>query len=119
MKPSISTIALALATALAAGCASTTVPPARVASTESAVQSARAAGADRVPDASAHLKAAEDQLGRAKNLIEKKKDSDQAEALLSRAKSDAALAVALSQQARQEQEAQQKAKMGPPVSPNR
>ena len=98
MKQSIWT--LGLVAALAVGCKSSSVPPARVASTEAAVKSAREAGADRVPDAQARLKAAEDQLVMAKRLIDKG-ETGEVEGLLTRAESDAALAAALSYEAQQ------------------
>lgn len=93
----ISTAGLVLAFAI--GCGSS-VPPARVASTETAVRSARAAGAERVPDANHHLKLAEDELAKAKTLSSKK-HRDEAEAMLHRAGADAALAAALTDEARQ------------------
>jgi hypothetical protein len=98
--------ALGLMAAFVVGCTSASVPPARVASTEAAVQSARDAGADRDPKAKEQLTTAENQLGEAKRIIGAKGDAHQAEALLTRAKSDAALAASLSR------EAQQKAKAG-------
>ncbi len=97
MKRTISTIGLVAAFAI--GCGST-VPEARVASTETAVQSARASGADRDPEASRHLKMAEAELSKAKAL-NGKREGDEASALLSRAESDAALAAALSDEAKQ------------------
>jgi hypothetical protein len=98
MKLPIST--LAIMAACAAGCASTPVPTAQVASTETAVQSARAAGASGVPQASSHLTDAESELGKAKNLINSG-DNDQAGPLLTRAEADANLAAALSREAQQ------------------
>lgn len=99
MKLSISMLGVVAAWA-AAACGSTPVPPARVASTETAVQSARQAGADRVPAANAELKRAEDELGKAKTLIGEG-DNKEAEAMLMRAESDAALAAALTREAQQ------------------
>lgn len=101
MKGTISTAGLVAAFAI--GCAST-VPPARVASTETAVQAARDSGADNVPGANAHLKMAEQELAKAKSL--NGKDRDGAEALLTRADSDAALAAALTDEARQKASAE-------------
>jgi hypothetical protein len=99
MKASIST--LGFVAALAVGCASS--PPAgRVASTETAVQSARASGVDRSAEATNHLQMAEQALDEAKAIIKKDGYTDQAQALLMRADSDAALAAALSREAKQE-----------------
>ena len=97
MNRTISTVGLVAA--FAVGCGSS-LPPARVASTETAVQSAREAGAERVPQADQHLKMAEDNLARAKTL-NAKKDGDKAEAMLRRASADAALAAALTDEAKQ------------------
>jgi hypothetical protein len=107
MKRSIST--LGLVAAFAAGCAATPVPSTRFASTEAAVQSARQAGADRIPDASKHLKMAEEQLGSARSLDRGHGKPEEVDAMLIRAKSDAALAAALAQ------EAKQKARTGAPA----
>ena len=97
MKPIIPIITFLAA---CAGCASTPVPDARVASTESAVQSARAAGADRVPEANQHLRMADDELGKARGFIQNG-DNDKATAMLRRAESDANLAAALSRETKQ------------------
>lgn len=103
MMRSIST--LGLVAALAVGCSASPVPPARMASAETAVQSAREAGAERSPEASRHLTLAEDELGKAKMLNSKGK-TDEAEQALTRSQSDAALAAALAR------EAEQRAKSG-------
>jgi 7-keto-8-aminopelargonate synthetase-like enzyme len=89
---------LGLVAAFVVGCASTSVPPARVASTEEAVKTARDAGAERDDNARQHLAQAESELGEAKKIIAAKGDAEQAEALLTRAKSDAALAASLSRE---------------------
>jgi hypothetical protein len=99
MNHKISTIGLVAVFAI--GCAST-VQPGRLAATETAVQSARAAGAERITDANTHLKLAEDELAQAKRL-NSQGDGHAAEALLSRAESDAALAAALSDEAREKE----------------
>ena len=97
MKLSICTVGLL---ACAVGCASTPPPTAKVASTQTAVQSARAEGAAGVPDAQPYLTKAEDQLGKAHGLM-KKGDNDEAAALLTRAEADAQLATALTHEAKQ------------------
>jgi hypothetical protein len=98
MKLVISTVGLVVA--CAAGCASTPVPKAQVASTENAVESARSAGAERVPEASQHMRMADEHLREANNFI-KRGDNDKAEGMLRRAEADAALASSLTQEARQ------------------
>ena len=100
MKRHSLTLGVVVACALAGGCASTPVPEAQVASTQEAVQSARQAGADRVPEANKHLTMAEDQLAKARTHISKG-DNDDALPLLTRAEYDAALAAALSREAQQ------------------
>jgi hypothetical protein len=95
MNRTIPTIGLAALFAI--GCGST-LPSSRVAATETAVQSARAAGADRVAGANTHLKLAEDELAEAKRLNGEREGS-KAEAMLNRADSDAELAAALSDEA--------------------
>jgi hypothetical protein len=100
MKAFISTVGLLAACAAAAGCASKPVPEARVAATQAAIQSARQVGADRSPAASKQLGSAEEQLNAARGRI-KKGDNEEAEMLLTRAESDAALAAALAREARQ------------------
>src|SRR5262245_26110617 len=92
---------LGLVAALVVGCASASVPPARVASSEAAVKKARDAGAERDPKAKQQLALAENELGEAKKIIETKGDADHAEALLTRSMSDAALAASLSREADQ------------------
>jgi hypothetical protein len=100
MKLVITTVGFVAA--CAAGCASTPVPNAKVASTESTVQSARTAtaGAGSVPEADQHLRRADDELAKARVLI-RKGDNDEASAMLSRADADARLAAALSHEAQQ------------------
>lgn len=96
MNRTISTAGL-VALALAIGCGSS-VPTTRVASAEAAVQTARASGANDVPEASKQLKVAEQELAKAKSLNEDK-DRDEAEAMFSRAEADAALAASLANEA--------------------
>lgn len=96
MNRTISTVVIV---ALAISC-TTSVPPARLAATETAVQSARDAGAERVAEANKHLQMAEQELAEARMLDAEGKPSA-AEAMLRRADSDAALAAALSDEARQ------------------
>jgi hypothetical protein len=99
MKRSIST--LGFMAAFAAGCASSP-PPGRVDSTAAAIDTARQAGVEHSADATAQLKMAEDQLAEAKAIIKKDGYNERAQALLTRADADAALAAALSREAKQE-----------------
>src|SRR5438105_3134084 len=78
-----------------AGCASTPVPNARVASSEAAIRAAQETGSGAVPQAALHLKLAEEQLLSAKALI-RDSDNKRAEYVLMRAQADAELAIALS-----------------------
>jgi carbonic anhydrase len=107
MKPaSLLTAALAAAPlALVVGCATSTVPAERIASSESSIRAAHELGADRTPNAALHLRLAEDQLTQAKALIEKG-DNKRAEWVLYRAEADAELAVALSKETTTRDEAQ-------------
>jgi hypothetical protein len=97
MNRTISTVGLVAVFAI--GCAST-LPSSRVQATETAVQSARESGAGGVPEADKHLKMADDALAQAKSL-NRKGEGDEAEAMLTRAEADAALAAALSDEAKQ------------------
>ena len=84
---------------LLAACASTQLPVERVSSAESAVRAAKEVGSDQVPKAQLMVKLAEDQIDRAKKLASEG-DTEEATSLLTRAKVDAELALAL---AREEQ----------------
>jgi hypothetical protein len=92
---------LAAIAALIGACSSPPPPVARYASSSRAVRAARDAGAAGVPAAAKHLALAEDQLARARRLID---DGQPQEAawLLARAQSDADLAVGLAREAHAE-----------------
>jgi hypothetical protein len=77
------------------GCASTTVPNAKVASSEAAIRAAQETGSGKVPQAALYLKLAEEQHQAAKALI-RNNDNKRAEYVLMRAQADAELAIALS-----------------------
>jgi hypothetical protein len=99
MKLVITTVGFVAA--CAAGCASTPVPNARVASAESTVQSARSVTtAGSSPQADQQMRMADDELAKAQRLIRDGKN-DQASAALSRAEADARLAASLSHEAQQ------------------
>ena len=78
-----------------AGCASSQVPNARMASSEAAIRAAQETGSRNVPKAALHLKLAEEQLQSAKGLI-RNNDNKRAEYVLMRSQADAELAIALS-----------------------
>lgn len=80
---------------LAFGCAGNYPPPTqRLADVQSANRSANELGAQNNPKAQLHLKLAEEQLALAKTAMEND-DNQRADSLLTRAKADAELAVAL------------------------
>jgi len=90
-----------LATAVAftvLACAGAPKPEARLVSSESAIRGAEEAGAGTNPQATLHLKLAQEQREQAVELI-KHDENHRASMLLARAEADAELAVALSRQA--------------------
>jgi len=86
------------ATLLGIGCASSPVPTEQLASTQASVRAAQELGATRVPRANLHLRLAQNQVERARQLS-KDGDNDRARIVLSRANADAELAVALTREA--------------------
>ena len=82
---------------LALGCASHPAPTEQVASSLAAVRGAEEAGARNVPEAALHMKLAEEQLEKAKELM-KDEDNAEAEQLAVRAFQDAELALALARE---------------------
>jgi hypothetical protein len=78
-----------------AGCGSSPVPNAKMASSEAAIRAAQETGSRNVPQAALHLKLAEEQVQSAKLLI-RDNDNKRAEYVLMRAQADAELAIALS-----------------------
>ncbi|HEY8076227.1 MAG TPA: DUF4398 domain-containing protein [Labilithrix sp.] len=96
MKLSLVTMALAATAAVA--CGSSQPPTARYATTSASVRAAHEVGAEKVPDAQLHLAMAEDQLAQAKRLMNDG-ENEKATWMLSRAQSDADLAVALAREA--------------------
>jgi hypothetical protein len=100
MKGFITTLGFAVC-AVAIGCASTPVPNAQMASAQTAVDSARGSGADRVSSANTHLAMAQDGVRKAKERIADG-DNKEAERLLTRAEADAALAQAEAHEAQQQ-----------------
>src|SRR5262249_21710337 len=89
-----------------AGCASSTPPHDRQASSEAAIRAANEVGAPQVPQAPLHLKLAQEQLERGKAQI-KNSDNDAAAYTLMRAQADAELALALARENKTRFDAQQ------------
>jgi len=88
-----------------AACGASFPPPNdRLASAEAAARSARELGADKDPNASLHLKLAEEQLEQAKKLVND--DNKRADLVAQRASSDAELAVMLAKEKNAKAEAQ-------------
>ena len=84
--------------AIAVGCGASAAPPVeRLASTDAAVRSARELGALSDPQAALHLKLADEQVARARQLMHDG-DNKHADLLLQRARSDAELAVMLTKE---------------------
>ncbi len=78
-------------------CAGSPPPTARMASAEAAVRAAHDVGAERVPEAQLHVKLAEEQIARARTLINSG-DNQRADLMLRRANADAELGVALARE---------------------
>jgi len=80
------------------GCGGSHPPPTQpLADAQAADRSAQELGANAVPAARLHLKLAQEQMLKAKQLMENG-DNERAEALLVRAKADAELAVSLARE---------------------
>ena len=79
-------------------CGGSTLPPARIADTQSSISAAAAVGAEQNPQAALHLKMARDQLNQAQELANDGKD-DQAKLVLQRANADAEVALMITREA--------------------
>ena len=94
-------------TAFATACgASYPVPNDRIASSEAAVRAAQEVGAPNEPKAALHLKLAQEDIAQSKALIASG-DNHRADTLLTRAQSEAELALSLAREASAKAEAQQ------------
>ena len=91
-------VSTTLLTLSVVACGGTSLPPAKVADTQSAISAATAVGADQNPQAALHLKMARDQLKQAQDLVGDGKD-DQAKLVLERADADAAVALMITREA--------------------
>jgi hypothetical protein len=98
-------ITLALLLSMTAACGARPLPAARVGSAEAAVRSARSHGATKLPDAALHLRLAEEQVARARRLIDEG-EHERASWLLVRAEADATVADALAREAEQKNAAE-------------
>jgi hypothetical protein len=88
----------AICTLLVVACGGSSLPPARVADTQSSISAAAAVGADQNPQAALHLKMARDQLKQAQQLIDDGKD-EEASLVLKRADADAEVALMITREA--------------------
>jgi len=88
---------------LGLGCASSPAPVEQLASAEASVRAARELGAARVPRAELHLKLAQQQVSEARKLSEDG-ENERAAVILTRARADAELAVALTREAAMHQD---------------
>jgi hypothetical protein len=92
------TIAFAALASLAAACGSSLPPPNdRLASSEAAIRSAKELGAESDPQASLHVRLADEQVTTARNLIHDG-ENRRADMVLQRARADAELAVVLTRE---------------------
>jgi hypothetical protein len=89
-------------------CATTQLPPDRLASSTAAIRSADEVGAKELPQAALHLKLAQEELALAEQLA-KDGDAARAELVLLRSNADADLALALARQAESQVDAEEAA----------
>lgn len=88
----------ALFVTLVAACGGSSLPPAKVADTQSSISAATAVGAEQNPQAALHLKMARDQLSQAQALINDGNNSE-ARLVLERANADAEVALMITREA--------------------
>jgi len=88
-----------------AGCGSSPAPTERVASAEAAIRGAQEVGASNVPAASLSLKLAQEEVQKAKQLMQDG-DNRRAALLMMRAQADADLALAQARESQAQAEAQ-------------
>jgi len=102
-KLALRMILVGLAAALAA-CGGAAVPQETLTAAQASVKGAEVGGANEDPKAQLHLKLANEQIDKAKKLIEDG-DNEEAARMIDRAQADADLALALAQQAKAMREA--------------
>ena len=88
----------AVLTLLLVACGGSSLPPSKVADTQSSISAAAAVGAEQNPQAALHLKMARDQLKQGQALIDDDKD-EEARLVLERADADAQLALMITREA--------------------
>jgi hypothetical protein len=86
-----------MALPLLAACAGAPPPTERMATTQGAIRAAQEVGADRVPEAQLHVKLAEEQVQKARQLMDKG-DNRRADLMLQRANADAELGLSLARE---------------------
>lgn len=91
-------VSTALLTFSVVACGGSSLPPAKVADTQSSISAASAVGADQHPQAALHLKMARDQLKQAQDLLNNGKDAE-AKLVLERADADAQVAMMITREA--------------------
>jgi hypothetical protein len=118
---------LSLVLSICLGCGSFPAPTERLNTTQGAIRGATEVGAEQIPRAALHLKLAQEQVDKARQLMEDE-DNEPADQSLRRAQADAELAIAIARETQavqkaDEAEAQlQKARaeaMKGPASPGR
>jgi Domain of unknown function (DUF4398) len=92
--------------AFVVGCGSYPAPTQKMVSAEGAIRAAQEVGASKVPQAQLHVKLAQEQVDKAKALMQDG-DNKRAEMMLMRAQADAELALSLSKEETSRAEAQQ------------
>jgi hypothetical protein len=88
---------LSLFLLMVVGCASFPPPTERLNTTEGAIRGATEVGAEQIPRAALHLKLAQEQTDKARQLMEDD-DNEPADQSLRRAQADAELAIAISRE---------------------
>jgi len=95
-----------LGLAFAAGCTTFPRPDARVASSEGAIRGAQEVGAQKVPQASLHLKLAQEERAKALDFM-RTGEYQRAEYMLMRSEADAELANAMAREVQAKRDAEQ------------
>jgi hypothetical protein len=103
MRIVICSLALLALVSLVA-CASYPPPTERMTTTEAAIRGAREVGADQIPRAALHMKLAQEQADKARQLMQDGYN-DRADLTLKRAQADAELAIGIAREAQMTQKA--------------
>ena len=94
----------ALSLVLLIGCGSFPPPTERLNTTQGAIRGATEVGAEQIPRAALHLKLAQEQVDKARQLMEDE-DNEPADQALRRAQADAELAIAIARETQAVQKA--------------